>query len=102
MKNRLYWLSHFSSKVDAISVIANGDESSEEMDGIQELHRFFMSSIRSFSNAIEHFQHESAVFTLLNGNDYYELADVLLHGLLIISPFALIVSFKLIHQSSIL
>ncbi len=83
--------------MDAISVIADGDEDSEDIDGIQELHRFFMSSIRSFCNAIEHFQYESAVFTLLNGNDYYELNDVLLPGLLLISPFAIIVSPQLIY-----
>jgi hypothetical protein len=82
----------FRSKVDAVTIAAEEAAASEEFDGIQELFRFFLISLRSFSNIIEHFQHESAVYIPLSGNEYLELPEVIIFGIILILPFALMVS----------
>lgn len=50
-----------------------------------------ISSIRSLCNAIEHFQHESAIYFPTFEHNYFELMDYLLIAICLLLPSALIV-----------
>ena len=50
-----------------------------------------ISTIRSLCNAIEHFQHENAIYFPTNEHNYYEFKDYLPGAIAIILPTALLV-----------
>jgi len=50
-----------------------------------------ISTIRSLCNAIEHFQHENAIYLPINEHNYYEFVDYLPFAVIIILPSALLV-----------
>ncbi len=84
------------SKIDALTIRAKGDGISDNQDSLQDFYKFLISAIRSLCNAIEHFQHENAIYFPTNEHNYYEFMDYLPIALVIIIPTALIVSRKLI------
>ena len=63
----------------------------EEQDNMQELYKFMISTIRSLCNAIEHFQHENAIYFPTNEHNYYEFMDYLPFAISLIVPIALLV-----------
>lgn len=50
-----------------------------------------ISSIRSLCNAIEHFQHENAIYLPTNEHNYYEFMDYLPIAIIILLPCVLLV-----------
>lgn len=83
----------FSSKIDSITIQAEGDKISDDHDSLQVLYKFMISTIRSLCNAIEHFQHENAIYFPTNEHNYYEFMDYLPVAIFIILPTALLVKF---------
>ena len=53
-----------------------------------------ISSIRSLCNAIEHFQHENAIYFPISEHNYYEFMDYLPYAIIIILPLALLVQIR--------
>jgi hypothetical protein len=79
------------SKIDAITIQAKGDEISDDHDSVQVFYKFMISAIRSLCNAIEHFQHETAIYFPTTEHNYYEFMDYLPIAVIIILPCALLV-----------
>lgn len=79
-----------SAKIDSVTIKAVANDKAVEADGIQGLYKFMTSTIRSMCNAIEHFQHETAVFFPTTGHDYYELGDYLVGAILVLAPILLL------------
>ena len=68
------------------------ENASEEQDSMQEFYKFMISTIRSLCNAIEHFQHENAIYFPTNEQNYYELMDYLPFAIGFIVPIAVLVT----------
>ena len=82
------------SKIDSVTIRANGKSTSTDQEGIHEFYKFMISSIRSLCNAIEHFRHESAIYFPASEHNYFELMDYLACAILLIIPAVFIVQIS--------
>lgn len=68
------------------------NKESDEQGSMQEFYKFMISSIRSLCNAIEHFQHENAVYFPTNEHNYFDFIDYLPFAIILIIPVSLLVA----------